>query len=102
MPHLYSVASGNSVLKSPPFPFIPFWKNFIGFGLFFGIAWGLIMWFVSWKDMGMFPLVAVISSSIGGIFFGFWMAAFHWWRKRTNKLPDWEELDEHRDKNIIQ
>jgi hypothetical protein len=89
-------------LKIPPFPFIPFWKNFVGFGSFFGIGWGTIMWFVSWKDMEMFPHVAVIFSSIAGIFFGFWMAGFHWWRKRVNKLPDWKDLEEHRDKNIIQ
>lgn len=58
-----------------------------------GPAWGICMWFSSWKDSGMQPGVAFVSSIVAGICFGVLMAAYHWWRKVVNNLPDWDSLE---------
>nr|WP_264959138.1 DUF6404 family protein [Klebsiella pneumoniae]MDM8794976.1 DUF6404 family protein [Klebsiella pneumoniae] len=41
----------------------------------------------------MQPGVAFVSSMVAGICFGVLMAAYHWWRKVVNNLPDWDSLE---------
>lgn len=41
--------------KIPPLPFVRFWQIMLMMGLMFSVLWGLMMWFFSWKDMGMPP-----------------------------------------------
>lgn len=76
----------------PPLPFASFWQIAFLMGLFFGLSWGLIMWFCLWNDMGMPVTVAVGFSVLAGVLFGLPMAGYHWWRKKANKLPDWNSL----------
>lgn len=40
-------------LKIPPLPFATFWQITLLMGGWFGPAWGICMWFSSWKDSGM-------------------------------------------------
>ena len=45
-----------------------------------GMVWyvvGICMWFSSWKDSGMQPGVAFVSSIVAGICFGVLMAVYH-------------------------
>lgn len=79
-------------LKIPPLPFMPFWQTTLITGIFFGPAWGLIMWFFSWEHMEMSLSGAIFASFMAGILFGILMAAFHKWRKKSNKLPEWNEI----------
>jgi hypothetical protein len=37
-------------------------------------------------------LMALQTSLLAGVLFGLSMALFHYWRKRVNKLPDWDSL----------
>lgn len=53
---------------------------------------GICMWFFTWKDTGIQPGTAFVSSVVAGICFGVLMAAYHWWRKVVNNLPDWDSL----------
>lgn len=76
-------------LKIPPLPFASFWQV-MGFG--FGLVWGLVMWFFVWQGMGVQPSSAIFRSIFGGILCGVMTAAFHWWRKKANNLPDWKNL----------
>lgn len=76
----------------PPPPFMPFWLNMLCFGGFFGSVWGLFMWFTTWQNQGHNVLMAVQSSLLAGVLFGLFMALYHYWRKRVNKLPDWGSL----------
>lgn len=80
-------------LKIPPLPFATFRQITLLMGGWFGPAWGICMWFSSWKDSGMQPGVAFVSSIVAGICFGVLMAAYHWWRKVVNNLPDWDSLE---------
>ena len=79
-------------VKIPPLPFVSFWQITLIMGLMFGLLWGLIVWFSSWKEIGVQPLWAILWSQMGGILFGVLMATFHGWRKKANKLPDWQDL----------
>lgn len=78
-------------VRIPPLPFVPFWKIFLLMGLFFGPVWGLIMWFFTWRCMGMPVIVAIVMSALAGIIFGILMAVYHRWRKKVNNLPDWDK-----------
>lgn len=79
-------------LQIPPLPFASFWQVTFMMGFGFGLVWGLVMWFFIWQGMGVQPSWAIFRSLSGGILFGVMMAAFHWWRKKANNLPDWKNL----------
>ncbi|MBY8441950.1 hypothetical protein KXZ25_26185 [Klebsiella pneumoniae] len=79
-------------LKIPPLPFASFWQLTFIMGFGFGLVWGLIMWFSTWRNMGVQPSGAILRSLSGGILFGLMMAAFHGWRRKANNLPDWKDL----------
>ena len=78
--------------KIPPLPFASFWQITLLMGGMFGFIWGVVMWFVSWKSMGMQPTVAIGTTMGAGVLFGVFLAVFHWWRKLVNHLPDWDSL----------
>ncbi|MFN3067444.1 DUF6404 family protein [Serratia sp. J2] len=79
-------------VQMPPPPFMPFWLNVLCFGGFFGSVWGLFMWFTTWKSECYSVLMALQTSLLAGGLFGLMMALYHYWRKRVNKLPDWDSL----------
>ena len=62
------------------------------FAAWFGPLWGLMMWFSTWQSEGYSASGALFASATAGVLFGFFMALFHVWRKRANKLPDWDRL----------
>jgi len=79
-------------LKIPPLPFASFWQITSIMGLMFSLLWGLTMWFSTWQGMDVNPFWAIFRCLSVGILFGLIMAAFHGWRKKVNKLPDWQDL----------
>ena len=78
--------------KMPPPPFAPFWLNTMFFAAWYSPIWGIFMWFTIWKNQGFSVLHAVFIALFSGLLFGLFMALFHYWRKRSNKLPDWKSL----------
>lgn len=78
-------------LKIPPLPFASFWQITLLMGGWFGRHGDLYVVF-TWKDTGIQPGTAFVSSVVAGICFGVLMAAYHWWRKVVNNLPDWDSL----------
>lgn len=80
-------------LKIPPAPFMSFWHVLVLVSVWYSVVWGLVMYFCTWRAQGMPPLVACVHSLCAGLFFGFFMALFHLWRKKVNGFPDWSELD---------
>lgn len=79
-------------VQIPPPPFASFWLNVLCFGGSMCPLWGLFMWFIIWSSEGYSVLTALQSSLQAGAMFGLFMALFHYWRKRVNKLPDWNSL----------
>lgn len=76
----------------PPPPFASFWVNVFTFGSMYAIPWGMIMWFITWKNHGATLTYALITSLMAGLLFGVLMALFHYRCKKANKLPEWNQL----------
>lgn len=41
---------------------------------------------------GMVAGEAIIISITGGFLFGLLTASFHWWRRKVNRLPPWDDV----------
>ncbi|STK80966.1 Uncharacterised protein [Escherichia coli] len=41
---------------------------------------------------GMVAGEAIIISITSGFLFGLLMASFHWWRRKVNRLPPWNDV----------
>lgn len=76
----------------PPPPFSHFWTNFLSFACVYTPFWGVVMWFIFWKDHGTSLHLAAASALLAGLVFGIAMATFQKWRQRVNRLPQWEQL----------
>ncbi len=50
------------------------------------------MWFTIWNAAGYSISMVLQMSFTTGLLFGFFMALYHYWRRRVNKLPDWNSL----------
>ncbi|ECZ2065127.1 hypothetical protein GTT76_004572 [Salmonella enterica] len=51
-----------------------------------------ILQFIYWGPSGMVAGEAIIISITGGFLFGLLMASFHWWRRKVNRLPSWDDV----------
>ncbi|ORR76926.1 hypothetical protein BGP68_24870 [Escherichia coli] len=49
-------------------------------------------WFIYWGPSGMVAGEAIIISITGGFLFGLLTASFHWWRRKVNRLPPWDDV----------
>ncbi|RLO14249.1 hypothetical protein D1220_29500 (plasmid) [Klebsiella pneumoniae] len=47
---------------------------------------------IYWGPSGMVAGEAIIISITGGFWFGLLMASFHWWRRKVNRLPPWDNV----------
>src|SRR5215212_6246828 len=63
--------------KTPPPHFLGFTANFVSTGVWFGAAWGLLMWFIVWSRQGMSPYAAFVTALFAGVFFGVCMAGYY-------------------------
>ena len=79
-------------VRIPPLPFAPFWQVALLMGIPIGSVWGILMWFFTWKESGIDPVDAIARSLLFDVWMGIFMAAYHWWRKKVNNLPDWDSL----------
>jgi Family of unknown function (DUF6404) len=77
----------------PPPHFVGFAAITLLMGGFFGVLWGLFMWFVLWSGSGASIGLAVFASSFAGLAFGLCMAAYYSYGRRKHKLPRWNELN---------
>lgn len=76
----------------PPPHFAPFWFNAISSGIYFGIVWGVLMWFMSWSRQDMGLADALIAAASAGVLFGASMAVYYAHGKRKYSLPSWNDL----------
>jgi hypothetical protein len=79
-------------VKVPPPHFVGFAANFVCGGLFFGVAWGLLMWALLWWRQST-PLGMVVgAATLAGLLFGLGMASYYRHGARRNKIPLWKEF----------
>ena len=79
-------------IQVPPPLFAPFWLNTLFFSLYFGLIWGLSLWFVVWQSQERSPLWAVTASCLTGLLYGLMTAFFYRVAKKRKRLPDWNRL----------
>jgi len=72
----------------PP-SFSEFWALAVGFGVYFALAWGLLMY---WFDVGSIGVRLLAISPFSGLIFGLTMAAFFKYRARQLGLPHWDGI----------
>jgi hypothetical protein len=75
-----------------PFHYCSFKSNFITASLWFGIIWGIIMWFTSWKNDHMPIQIAIFTSLLAGVVFGLFMALYYKRSAKKNNLSNWYTL----------
>lgn len=75
----------------PPPHFMSFGALATVMGSYFGVLWGVFMWFVFWRRLGLPAGACTIVSLAAGISFGVAMASFYRWKARQLGLPSWSE-----------
>ena len=79
-------------LDVPPPHFASFAASTVLTGSFFGLVWGLLMWFWQWSDTGMSAGLAAALSVVAGLLFGLSMASYYAYGRRKHRLPPWTSL----------
>ena len=77
-------------IETPPH-FASFGSIALVMGLFFGVFWGLIMWFLGWRANDVPIAFALAMSAVAGVLFGVTMAAYFRWRASKLALPAWKD-----------
>lgn len=70
----------------------PFMVNLLFQGLWFGSAWGLLMWFTRWSSDGTTLQSALLTAAFAGLFFGLFMAVYCAIQRRRHGLSRWQDL----------
>ncbi|GHB70977.1 hypothetical protein GCM10008107_20580 [Psychrosphaera saromensis] len=79
-------------LKIRPVHYNTFIKNFAFLATFFGLIWGLLMWFTTWSTERL-PIFNVVGTSIfSGLLFGLIMSLYYRKSAAKHKLSKWEDL----------
>jgi hypothetical protein len=77
-------------VRCPPSFFWPPWAVGLILGLLFACIWGIYMSLTAWSDRTFFQIV--IPSAVCGIFFGFSLGLFHWYRRRKKPFHSWKHF----------
>ena len=72
----------------------PLYQSFaalaLGMGIWFGVVWGSLMWFLFWRGEEKPLSIAVFGSLIAGLVFGLGMACYYRWKAGRLQLPPLE------------
>ena|SRR5258706_7190166 len=79
-------------IKVPPPHFVSFATNFAVAGLWFGVLWGLFMWFIFWSHQGVPLTRAMAITALAGLLFGLFMASYYRYGARKHGLPKWKDI----------
>jgi len=79
-------------VRVPPPHFVGSTANFLFTGSFFGIAWGLFMWFTFWSRLGTSPAFGVGLAIFTGSLFGLCMAGYYSYGARKHRIPLWRDF----------
>ena len=91
MPPIYHLYRKLGVKARPPH-YARFGVNAVGQGVFFGLIWGVLMWFTQWQDLELSALGTICATVLVGVLFGCAMAFAFGRVARKWKLTDWDDL----------
>ena len=78
-------------LKVPPPHFAGFFGTFFVTAVFFGVLWGVIMWFAWWSEHGTPAITAIgISAAIGAVL-GVIFAGYYRTSASKHGIPSWDQ-----------
>ena len=69
-----------------------FWKVCLTQAAWFGIFWGIWMWFTQWSGENSSNAEVLLSASSAGCFFGLSMSFYYAYGKRRYSLSRWEDF----------
>ncbi|MEP5728973.1 MAG: DUF6404 family protein [Sulfitobacter sp.] len=69
-----------------------FFSTMIGYAIWFGAVWGVLMWFISWRGQDFTIVAAAGAASLAGVVFGIVMATYYARGRRKYGLSRWEDL----------
>ncbi len=90
-PHLFKLLGRLGLNIRPPH-YQPFAVNVLIYGWFFGIFWGIAMYWLVWRANDMPVPVATAFGASAGLLFGILMSAFTLWQRRSKSLSRWQDL----------
>jgi membrane associated rhomboid family serine protease len=83
-------------IEAAPPHFTGFWRLAAGFGTYFGVMWGLLMWVLFWRGEDLSVSGIMIRAALGGAIFGLAMALYSLRARRKYALPPWSEIRSER------
>jgi hypothetical protein len=76
-----------------PFPhYNSFLSNALFIGSFFGLVWGLLMYFLIWREQNISLVTFATAVIFAGTFFGISMALYYWYGFKKYNLTPWVEI----------
>lgn len=86
--HLYRALG----LKVRPPHYAGLLAGILGQGVFFGVVWGLFMWWSQWRGTDLPVQGMLLSAVFAGALFGGVMAVAYAYGRRKWKLTAWDDL----------
>ncbi len=87
-PPLFRLMWSLGVYMRPPLN-QSFLVNTLFMGIYFGILWGLFMWFIQWRKWNMNVISALAYAGGAGLLFGIAMAIYYRRKSRSLNVPMW-------------
>ena len=78
-------------LQVPPPHFAGFFGTFAFAAIVFGLAWGVVMWFLVWSRAGTSPAYAAGISALVGVVIGLGVAMYYRHSARKHAIPRWAD-----------
>lgn len=79
-------------IKAKPPHYNSFVQNAISTGLWFAAIWGIFMWIIQWRALGLSVSGAIAAALAAGFCFGIAMAAYYRSSARKRQLSNWNNL----------
>ena len=79
-------------IDAPPPHMASFMANALFSGTYFGVCWGLVMWFGFWSGQGRSIESALLATLAAAVPFGLFMGVYYRHGRRIHGLPLWKDL----------
>lgn len=78
--------------KPRPPHYVPLSQQFVTSTAWFGVIWGLFMWWMIWRGTGVSPEVALRQTAFAAMIFGAFLTASYAYGRWKWQLSPWSKL----------